>query len=572
MLMELKPRNSGCGDSLRLPKYILFCLAFTGALIVLRPSNSGYAAAFTVALWTSAVANTSLGPIAGTSATASDGSTVNLYLGVPFAAPPVGELRFAAPAPHAPWTKTRPAVSHGGCCVQLSANTFSGILGTEDCLVLDVYAPAGATQAARPVMVWFYGGSFQEGCISWYDATNLAASTGAVVVAVNYRLAALGFLGLPEQLEHGGSANAGLLDMQAGMRWVRANAAAFGGDPNRVTIFGQSAGGAGVLFQLVMPSSSGLFQAAILQSPGGRKGWEQDLKCEDNDALSKQELLNHSVALATSHGCGVAGQRLGCMRRLSVRALMAEPFGRFAASADGRLVADNPRALVARGRWHRVPLIIGGTSCESCAGQGMYVQPGLPHNVSEADYDDALTRTFSPARFAPNRVNLTAASVKSWYASYAAARGRWKALTRIASDSGHACNALLLTAAFSATAGPGVPVYRYEFRAAGGHPGQRYPGAVHASDLQYVFRTKVPYEPSTLSPTQDALARQMQRLWGELATRGRLDPHEWPPCTPGTHPCDRVMIFDTPNATLQSEREVDDGSAARQCGNWAQFM
>ena len=142
----------------------------------------------------------------------------------------------------------------------------------------------------------------------------------------------------------------------------------------------------------------------------------------------------------------------------------------------------------------------------------------------------------------------------------------------MASDSGHACNALLLTAAFSATAGPGVPVYRYEFRAAGGHPGQRYPGAVHASDLQYVFRTKVPYEPSTLNPTQDALARQMQRLWGELATRGRLDPHEWPPCTPGTHPCDRVMIFDTPNATLQSEREVDDGSAARQCGNWAQFM
>ena len=168
-------------------------------------------------------------------------------------------------------------------------------------------------------------------------------------------------------------------------------------------------------------------------------------------------------------------------------------------------------------------------------------------------------------------------------------------------DAVHA--AYLLTAAFSASAAPGVPVYRYEFRAAGGHPGQKFPGAVHASDLEYVFRSPSPYEPyaqpaaqitdqqlsacsqlryprfrtpdwhrSTLDPEQDALAKQMQLFWGELARNAGIDPRVWPSCPAGVHPCKRIMIFDTPNATLAPESAADDGSAAVQCGSWAEFM
>ena len=201
--------------------------------------------------WTAPIVRTSLGPIAGKVATARDNTAVALYFGVPFAAPPLGELRFAPPVAHPPWNATRQATSHGHCCVQSSG------LGDEDCLVLDVYVPAApatiegieavaevaeveaatvtaspaaaaTAAAARPVMVWFYGGGFVKGCASDFDATELAAAVGAIVVVVNYRLSALGFLGLPEPLAGGEEiSNAGLRDMQAGLQWVRDNAAAY---------------------------------------------------------------------------------------------------------------------------------------------------------------------------------------------------------------------------------------------------------------------------------------------------------------------------------------------------------
>ena len=204
-------------------------------------------------------------------------------------------------------------------------------------------------------------------------------------------------------------------------------------------------------------------------------------------------------------------------------------------------------------------------------GPGHARQTRPPRTLSEADYRMALNATFSPSRF-DVPVSLTPAGVSGWYSSYASQRGYWQALTRIASDNGHACNVFFLTAAFTDTAGELAPVYRYEFRAAGGHPGQVYPGAVHASELDYVFRTPSPYEHHTLSPEQDALAKVMQSFWGQLARSARLNSALWPACTPGVHPCDSVMIFDTPNAMVESERVVDDGSAARQCAHWAEFM
>ena len=517
--------------------------------------------------------STTLGRISGKTVTAYDNSTIDAYFGIPFAAPPLEHLRFAKPVPHEPWTTTRDATKHGNCCVQFGFATISSdspdVLGHEDCLVLDVYAPSPTGQN-RPVLVWFYGGSFLEGCINLYDMKNLAARTGAIVVAVNYRLSALGYLGLPEQVEDG-STNAGLHDMRLGLKFVHDNAHAFGGDPDRITIFGQSAGGAAVLFQLVMPMETPpLFHSAILQSPGGRKGWVQDLKSADNDALSKAEMVNHSIALASTRGCGStpSPQRLACMRNLSVSALMAEPFGRFAPAADGKLIADDPLKLVAAGKWSKMPVILGGTSCESCAGQGMFIKPGPPRTLSKSTYLTMLNETFGPSRFS-KPVDVRPKEVEQMYEGYAAKRGYWRALTRIASDDGHACNAFLLTSAF--TNSSNAPVYRYEFRAAGGHPGQEYPGAVHASELSYLFRTQSPYEPSKLNPEQDQLALYMQDRWGELASKAKVGPM-WPPCTKGVHPCDHVMVFDTPHATIETELTADDGSAAQHCARWAEFM
>ena len=168
--------------------------------------------------------NTTLGPITGGSSVAASGLRVDHFFGYPFASPPLGNLRFASPQPHPPWSTPRSAVEHGHCCPQGQT-----VVGSEDCLVLDLYAPASPPSSGRAIMVFFYGGSFFEGCASPYNMTELAAATGNIVVAANYRLHALGFLALPEQLA-AGAANWGLQDQQLVLRWVRDNAAAFGGD------------------------------------------------------------------------------------------------------------------------------------------------------------------------------------------------------------------------------------------------------------------------------------------------------------------------------------------------------
>ncbi len=206
---------------------------------------------------------TSEGPVTGP-----DDGTVTRFLGVPFAAPPVGALRFAPPAPPAAHRAVVSATRYGAACPQTAS------LGTpstnEDCLTLNLFRPDRPGPAHRPVLVFLYGGSFRFGASAPgrapagpdYDGGRLATGADAIVVTVNYRLGVLGFLASP-LLDRADprhvSGNYGLLDQQAALRWVRANAAAFGGDPNRVTLFGQSAGALSVVEQMVSPAARGLF-------------------------------------------------------------------------------------------------------------------------------------------------------------------------------------------------------------------------------------------------------------------------------------------------------------------------
>jgi para-nitrobenzyl esterase len=184
------------------------------------------------------------------------------FSGIPYAAPPTGELRFAAPQPAAPWSGVRDATRTPPSCAQLGTST-------EDCLIVNVSTPpvtragpaAGTARAAHarrlPVMVWLHGGAYTLGSAAGYDPTPLVTRGGVIVVGVNYRLGPLGFLTLP-----GAAPNAALLDQQAALRWVRRNIAAFGGDPHNVTIFGESAGGHSVCMQLVSPGARGQLRPA----------------------------------------------------------------------------------------------------------------------------------------------------------------------------------------------------------------------------------------------------------------------------------------------------------------------
>jgi len=230
-------------------------------LFVAAPAIWAASSAFAAEPLTSITVLTDKGPITGGSS-----PTMNTFLGIPYAAPPVGPLRWKAPQPSAPWLKLR-ATRFANHCPQL-AGSYGLASTTEDCLYLNVYAPNNAGPAKQPVMIWIHGGSNKVGLSDDYDPTDLVAQK-VVVVTINYRLGVLGFLSHPaltaESPDHV-SGNYGILDQQAAMAWVQRNIANFGGDPGNVTVFGESAGGLDIHTHLASPLAAGLFHRAIVES------------------------------------------------------------------------------------------------------------------------------------------------------------------------------------------------------------------------------------------------------------------------------------------------------------------
>src|SRR5579862_726477 len=223
---------------------------------------------------------------------------VATYKGIPFAAPPLGDLRWRAPQPAVAWTGVRNADKFAPACIQVPIVNkdlgMESVTTNEDCLYLNVWTPAKSANEKLAVMVWIYGGGFTIGgtSVSLYDGMNLAKK-GVILVSVAYRLGAFGFMAHPElTAEQGGhSGNYGLLDQIAGLQWVKRNIAAFGGDPNRVTIFGESAGGISVSMLSASPLAKGLFRGAISES-GGNFGPERQTGNEGGenmDSLARAE-------------------------------------------------------------------------------------------------------------------------------------------------------------------------------------------------------------------------------------------------------------------------------------------
>ncbi|MGI9432463.1 MAG: carboxylesterase/lipase family protein [Myxococcota bacterium] len=284
------------------------------------------------------------------------------FLGIPYAAPPVGALRFEPPAPPVPWIGIREANAFGASPPQ-PIDPLSVRLGLlaehpqgEDCLSLNVFAPDSEEAAPRPVMVWLHGGAFQTGTAAGpaYDASRLALDRGVVVVTLNYRVGALGFLGA-------GAPNLGLQDQVAALRWVGDEIAAFGGDPANVTVFGESAGAGSIVALLAMPSARGLFGKAIVQSAA------------PEGVLSREEAGERATILFAE--AGLADGDLDGLRRLDIDTLIAaqsrcqEPGPRqigmyFAPVVDGDVLPEAPMTAVAKGRAADVRLLIGTTAEE----------------------------------------------------------------------------------------------------------------------------------------------------------------------------------------------------------------
>src|ERR1700722_6969428 len=208
---------------------------------------------------------------------------VNAFLGLPYAAPPVGDLRWKAPEPPPKWKGDRVATNFGSHCAQghvFDDMVFQDAAPSEDCLFLNVYAPAGSTDMSKlPVMFWIHGGGYSGGASSEPRHNgDFLPLKGVVLITINYRLGVFGFLALPELAseQHGSSGNYGLMDMVAALAWVKKNIAAFGGDPNCVTIFGESAGSFAVSTLMAVPSAQGLFHRAIGESGGALNSGTRD--------------------------------------------------------------------------------------------------------------------------------------------------------------------------------------------------------------------------------------------------------------------------------------------------------
>ena len=233
------------------------------------------------------------------------------YLGIPYAAPPVGPLRWRAPQPPARWHGTRAATLFAPHCPQ-PVGVFGRASMSEDCLYLNVFAPVEVRRSGLPVMVWIHGGAFVGGESDDYNPSGLV-DDGVIVVTINYRLGALGFLAHPALADHRGgpAGDYGLMDQQAALQWVHSNIQAFGGDPANVTLFGESAGGQSVLLQLTSPGARGLFAKAIAESGGYALG---------PVSLASAEVAGR--AFAAKAGC--ASQTATCLRSLPVAKILAD--------------------------------------------------------------------------------------------------------------------------------------------------------------------------------------------------------------------------------------------------------
>lgn len=313
------------------------------------------------------------------------------FKGIPFAAPPVGDLRWKAPQPLKAWTGIRNATQYGPAPMQdprIALLSTGGVGISEDCLYLNVWTPAKNRGEKLPVMVWIYGGGFAMGATSTpiYDGTHLAKK-GAVLVSIAYRVGPFGFLAHPElTAEEGGSGCYGIEDQVAGLKWVHDNIAQFGGDPSRVTIFGESAGGISVCMLTVVPSARGLFQRAISESGGSMAPAKHD---------SEAAMMIPTLKLAEQAGkrflkkLGV--EDIKAARNLNAYTIQsaAGPMGTFWPVADGQTLPADAYALHESRQFNDTPILVGTNSDEGA----MFVHG----EQTPASFEKLVRSEFGPA-------------------------------------------------------------------------------------------------------------------------------------------------------------------------------
>jgi len=456
---------------------------------------------------------------------------VTKFLGIPYAKPPVGALRWMPPQPVAKWAGMRRAYKFGPTCAQVTTlGPFAGPPNSnEDCLYLNVFTQD--TKAKLPVLVWIHGGGYFDGASNDYDPTKLVTKGKLVVVTLNYRLNLFGFLAHPAlDAERHPFRNYGLMDMQAALKWVQQNIAAFGGDPGNVTLGGQSAGAGATTANVLSPGAKGLFQRAIFQS-GGYTPFVPKSVAEDK-----------GKKFAAAAGC-TTGDVAKCLRALPAAKIEALAGSASETSplitnpmVDGTVIPEQEIDLIHAGKFNQMPIMMGTTHDEGNFNAGIlqYFKKDRAA-LNEADYRGYLQRTYggnagaggSPPAYAKDTID----KVMAQYPIKASAQMAWDA----AHSDMLACRGQYTAEALSAH----VPVYMYLFN---DRTAQTYfpkmpgfqPLAYHTADIPYVFTG---YHggpngaPFTLTPAQSHLSDRMVAAWANFARTGNpnaADDKPWP--------------------------------------------
>ena len=452
-----------------------------------------------------------------------DGAT-RRFLGIPFAAPPTGERRWLPPEPPEPWDTPLEASEFSAACPQLGSTESPEPSENEDCLYLNVWAPEPAPSGSLPVMIWFHGGSNVTGSTGddipflqpptlFYNGRGLVEEANVVVVTANYRLGVMGFFAheaVSAESADGVSGNQGILDQRMVMQWVQSNIAPFGGDPNNVMIFGESAGAFDVCFHMVSEGSRGLFHRALGESGG----------CTTS-LRTRSEAEAEANVFAEAMGCGDASDVAACLRAVPVADLLMEapvdgaiedppggdfysggtPRWQFQAVVDGVVIADQPRTLFDDGNVADVPYVLGSNSDE-----GTLFHVLQPEVETEAEYLEALERRYG---------ETVAAQVAEAY-PVTDFDSPQDALERVTGDGGLVCS-VRDTAKRAAAAG--LDVFLYNFDRPIPIPALQVLGlgATHGAEIAYVFGS---IGPDVIGEDDLALSATMQRYWGRFAATG----------------------------------------------------
>lgn len=519
------------------PTALLLALALTSVACREQPRGSPAAADDASPQSEALLVMTESGAVRGTS----DGNT-DVFRGIPYAAPPIAERRFRPPQPPERWDGVRDASRFGSPCPQVGP--LGNVIGDEDCLVLNLARPSTAAAEPRPVLVFIHGGGNVIGSNSdpLTDAgRRLAQHRDLIVVTINYRLGLLGFLAHPQlTAESGTSGNWAYLDQIAALEWVARNVAAFGGDPKRVTIVGESAGALSVCVLLASPRAAGLFHAAVLQSGG----------C---DVAPLEQRHREAEQLLSRSSCASEPDPIQCLRNLPAAQLVelapsrlddiatwALPIG---GAIDGFVLPTSPWAMFASGTHNVVPTLVGSNAHETES-----LIPKMAANC--AAYEFALRKSFAEQ----------AEAILAEYpcADYPNAR---YAYVDVTTDALFTCQARRILRALAPAASQAqTPLYRYYYTYVRADPALHGLRAYHASELQLVFDTimRFGYAPPE---REREIAEAMQTSWAAMAASGSPIHAGTPRWEPYHAARDNAAVFGTPIAAA-------DGIGTSHCDFW----